>query len=558
MPQRILSYLHKEFSGLHEAAFLLGGSAFLSQVLALLRDRLFAATFGSSPALDIYYASFKIPDFLFASIASFVSVTVLIPFIIQKLQDDAQDEARKFMDSVFTAFSAVMVVVCGVVWFCIPYLAPLVVPGFSLEQETAFVNLSRILLLSPFLLGISNLLGSITQAFKKFFIFALTPIVYNAGIIIGIIFFYPVFGLAGLGYGVVLGALLHIAVQLPLLLRIRFLPRFTGRLQYKIIQSVVLTSLPRTAALAMDKVSLLVLSAFGSLMAAGSITIFNLALNLQSVPLAVVGVSYSVAAFPALAQIFKDGNMAEFRNKVETAIRHIIFWSLPATVLFIVLRAQIIRVLYGAGRFSWSDTRLTAAALAIFALSVVAQSLILLFVRAYYAAGKTTRPLAINAASSLITIGLAFLFTNLFTLSTGFREIVENILRVPNVPNTVVLTLPLAYSFGFIINAALLYYWFAKDFGSLRTSLSRSFWQIMAASLIGGFAAYLGLNASQGFLTLHSTFGVFSQGFISGIFGIAVITAILKIMGNEECSAVTSTLHRKLWRGKTVVSEQNI
>jgi len=558
MPQRILYYLHKEFSGLHEAALLLGLSAFGSQILALLRDRLLAATFGSGTALDVYYAAFKIPDFLFASIASFVSVTVLIPFIIERLGENRTSEARAFMNSIFTAFLAVMVVVCGITWWLIPALAPLVVPGFTPEAQADFIMLSRILLLSPLLLGLSNLLGSVTQAFRKFFVFALTPIVYNVGIIIGIVVLYPLYGLPGLVYGVVLGALLHVGIQLPILVRLGFFPRFTRNIDGEVLTRVVFTSLPRTLALATDKISLVVLGSLGSLMATGSITIFNLALNLQSVPLAVVGVSYSIAAFPALAQIFKKGDMIEFREKVETALRHIIFWSLPATVLFVVLRAQIIRVLYGAGRFTWDDTRLTAAALALFALSVVAQSLILLFVRAFYAAGRTMRPLVINVGTSILTIIMAFLLIEWFDGSLLFREFLGKTLRVSDVANTRVLTLPLAYSLGYIINAILLWYYFMKDFGTFSSPVLRSFVEVLSASVVGGSATYLALNALQGFLTLQTTFGVFSQGLLSGIIGGLVIMGILHTFGNKELMAVTATLHQKFWKSKTVVSEQNI
>lgn len=558
MPTRILSYLHKEFTGLHEAAFLLGASAFLSQVLALFRDRLLASTFGSGSALDIYYAAFKIPDFIYASIASVVSVTVLIPFIIERLADGRDAEAKKFLNTVFTAFSVVMVGVCGLSWIFIPALAPIVVPGFSPAQQAEFITLSRILLLSPFLLGLSALLGSATQAFRKFFVFAITPIVYNIGIIIGIVFFYPTFGLPGLAYGVALGAFLHLSIQLPVLYKLDFFPKFTSSLDFKTLREVIMISLPRTVALATDKISLAVLAALGSLMATGTITIFNLALNLQSVPLAVVGVSYSIAAFPALAQIFSKGDMAEFRSKVETAIRHIVFWSVPATVLFIVLRAQIIRVIYGAGRFDWSDTRLTAAALAIFAVSVVAQSLILLFVRAYYAGGKTMRPLMVNAGTSILTIIFAFVFIKWFEVSEMFRQIIGITFRVSDVSDTVMLTLPLAYSLGYIVNAILLWIYFVKDFGNFSSPVIKSCMQVLGASLAGGFVTYLALNASQGFLSLHTTFGVFSQGFVSGIIGILVIIAILRAIKNKELNVVADTLHHKFWKEKVVVAEQNL
>src|SRR3972149_427019 len=110
---------------------------------------------------------------------------------------------------------------------------------------------------------------------------------------------------------------------------------------------------------------------------------------MQSVPLAIVGVSYSTALFPTISRLFSEGNRQKFVSEMIIAARHIVFWSIPITVLFIILRAQIVRTILGAGEFSWSNTRLAAAALAIFSISVLAQSLSLLFVRAYYASGRT-------------------------------------------------------------------------------------------------------------------------------------------------------------------------
>ena len=132
---------------------------------------------------------------------------------------------------------------------------------------------------------------------------------------------------------------------------------------------------------------------------------------MQSVPLAIVGASYSLAAFPTLAGLWTKGDTRTFVSTLSTAMRHIFFWSVPALVLFVVLRAQIVRTVLGSGAFDWSDTRLTAASLALFAVSVVAQSAILLLTRAYYAAGKTRAPLFIAFGGALITVCSAFLFS---------------------------------------------------------------------------------------------------------------------------------------------------
>src|SRR3989338_7227448 len=218
MVGRLLRVFNREWSGLHEAAFLLAGTAILSQVLGLLRDRLLAGHFGAGESLDIYYAAFRVPDFLYASLASLVAVTVLIPFLLEHASagGDSDAKAARFINRGFTVFVGVVALGCLLAYATMPRLAAFIVPGFSPELQTEFVTLSRILLLSPFLLGISNLFGSVTQSLRRFFVFAAGPILYNIGIIIGIIFLMPYWGVTGVVIGVLLGALFHVLIHLPL------------------------------------------------------------------------------------------------------------------------------------------------------------------------------------------------------------------------------------------------------------------------------------------------------------------------------------------------------
>ena len=187
-------------------------------------------------------------------------------------------------------------------------------------------------------------------------------------------------------------------------------------------------------------------------MSGGSISIFTLALNLQSVPLTIIGVSYSSAIFPTLSKLFIEKERDGFLVKMIESAKHIIFWSIPVTVLFVVLRAQIVRVIYGAGQFDWADTRLTAAALALFIVSVVGQSLILLFIRAYYAEGKTMKPLMISIFSSVAMVILGYALTKLYYAFPIFAFFLEDLLKVSGEPGTSVLVLPLAYSLGVFLN----------------------------------------------------------------------------------------------------------
>ena len=272
MIKKLANILHKDISGLHQTAYLLGFFALLSQLLALFRDRLLAHSFGAGEILDIYYASFRIPDFIFISIASIVSISVLVPFLARELE---KGDARRFLDDVFSAFFILIIAISVLAYFLMPKITPCVFPGFSAEITTQVIALSRIMLLSPIFFGLSNFFTSIIQIKKKFIIYALSPLLYNIGIIVGILIFYPIFGIQGLAIGVVCGAFFHMFIQLLGVWRLRFLPTPTPFFNFKRIKEIVWLSLPRTLALSTNNLAMLFLVGFASTMGEGSISVFN-------------------------------------------------------------------------------------------------------------------------------------------------------------------------------------------------------------------------------------------------------------------------------------------
>src|SRR3989344_815942 len=414
MVKRLFAVIGREIKGLHEAAYLLAGFAFLSQILALIRDKLLAFSFGAGHSLDIYYASFRIPDLIFVSVGSLVSASILLPFFIERFEK-GRDQGKNFSDSIFTVFFALMVLASIIAYFLIPKLMPFLLPGFADDASLPDLILSaRIMLFSPFFLGLSNLFSSVTQMHRRFLVYAASPLFYNVSIILGIVVFYPIFGIPGLAIGVALGALLHMGIQIPFMMQTKLLPKFSGAIEWLHVKKVILLSFPRTITMSANQLATFFLTALASLMSKGSIAVFSLSFNLQSVPLTIIGSSYSSAIFPDLSRLYVQGNRQEFLEKMIAAARHIIFWSTPIMVLFIVLRAQIVRTVLGAGAFDWADTRLTAASLAIFMISVIGQSLIVLFVRAFYAEGKTTKPLLINIISAAVIVILGYVLTKLF------------------------------------------------------------------------------------------------------------------------------------------------
>lgn len=365
------------------------------------------------------------------------------------------------------------------------------------------------------------------------------------------------FGIYGLAWGVVIGGLLHLAIQLPVLINRSFLPNFSWHIDWASIRKVVFLSLPRTLGLSLSNISTLVLIAIISKIGQGSISIFNFSYNLQSVPISIIGISYSVASFPTLVRFITSNERELFVRHIIEASKKIIFWSLPIIFLFIILRAQIVRVILGSGSFSWTHTRITAATLAIFAVSLVAQSLVHLFVRGYYAAGNTRKPLVINLFCAVLTIASAYGLIYLFDHIATFRYFIESLLRVDGLPGTEILMLPLAYSIGTIVNFFLLWFIFKRDFcGSVTTEISRTFLQSAAASFFIGFVAYEMLNILAPVFNLDTFVGIFLQGFLSGIAGIFVGIILLIALKNTEFKEIQSMLGKKLIKVPLIAEEQ--
>ena len=555
MVKRLIKLFNREISGLHEAAYLLGFFAILSQLLALVRDRLLAHYFGAGNVLDIYYAGFRVPDFIFVTLASIVSISVLVPFLTEKLEK-GKEEGKKFLDSIFSFFFISIVIVSGIAYLAMPFLIKFIFPGFiDPEKISEVVIISRIMLLSPILLGLSSLFGSVTQVYRRFFLYSISPLFYNLGIIAGVVFLYPVFGIKGLAYGVVIGALIHFLIQIPFVVSQGLWPKISLRFNPMFIKEVITISIPRTITLASSQLSTLVILSIASLIGVGAISIFNLSYNLQSVPLSIIGVSYSIAAFPTLARYFASGHREKFLLEVETSAKHIVFWSMPVIVLFVVLRAQIVRTVLGSGQFDWSDTRLTAAALAIFSISVIFQSLNLLLVRAFYAAGKTAKPMIINISTALLSIFCSYVFYKLYLSNQIFRYFLESLLRVENTRDSAILALPLGYSFGVILGGVYLLIAFAKEFNTSMKLLLKTAYQSFCASIIMGFVSYLCLNLFDDLFNLNSLLGIFSQGLFSGLIGIAFGIIVLKTFGSTELEEVWQTLHHKIWKVKPVSAE---
>jgi putative peptidoglycan lipid II flippase len=454
------------------AALIIATAGVASRLLGFIRDRLLASQFGAGDTLDAYYAAFRVPDTIYNLLVMGALSAAFVPVFTGFLAAREEKKAWKLAAEVLEWLVIFLGAAALLAFLFADGIVGLLAPGFSPEKRILTTEFTRIMLLSPIFLGISAVFGGILISFNRFVSYSFAPLFYNLGIIAGILLLVPSFGKMGLAYGVVLGAFLHMAVQIPAVKRSGFsFRKFTKKLRLDgPVRHVIRLMIPRSLAMAVTQIGFLLTTVFASMLVSGSFAVFNFAYNIQSIPLGLFGVAFSLAAFPilSLAVARKDGE-AFFGTLSSTTIR-ILFFVVPLSMFFIIFRAQFVRVILGSGQFNWEDTRLTFEALKWFSISLFAQSLIPLFARGFFALQNTRTPLYIALGSEAVHIVLLPILIPLYGVSA----------------------LAMAFSVGSILNCILLYSFLKRETSVWRErELFVKGGKILLATLFAGIVAQL-------------------------------------------------------------------
>jgi putative peptidoglycan lipid II flippase len=448
-----------------KGAFILAVSYSISAILGLIRDRLLAGHFGAGLELDVYFAAFRIPDFVY-NILILGGLTVAFLPLFAEYFSRNKNEVWQMTNYVLNAFLVFLISISFIFFIFTPWLIKWLFPGFGPEHYKLAIPLIRLLFLSPIFFGISNLLSGILQYFQRFFIYSLTPILYNLGIIFGILFLAPYFGIFGVGMGVVFGAFLHMAVQIPTATKCGFSYKFILDFKYPAIKSIFKLMVPRVFGVAAQQINLIIITAIASTITSGSIAIFSISNNFQSLPIGIIGASFAVAIFPTLSRTWANGQKKEFLENFSSIFRQILFFIIPISILIFLLRNRIVEILYLTGKFGLEDAKLTSACLGIFSLSIFAQSLIPFLSRAFFSLQDTKTPTLITICSVLLNIVLIFSFVWLLNFSTIFSKSLIEFFSLPTGKNISLLGLPLAFSISAIFQLVLLIFFFKKRIGA--------------------------------------------------------------------------------------------
>jgi len=430
-PRRITLQKARPSRSVAANATIVAAAFVVSRVLGLLREILIARQFGTSGDYDAYVAAFRIPDLLFLVVMSGAFGSAFIPVFAGFLSRGEQDRAWRLASAVLTYTVLTLLVVGQLVFlFAGPLMRDIVAPGLAPPQQDLAVNITRLLLLSPLLLGLGAAAQGMLQAQDAFTLPAVAPILYNLGIIAGALLLAPTMGVYGLAFGVIVGAAGHAGVQFVGLIRrgMHFSPTLSRRVQG--LGEVARLMAPRLVGQAAFQINFIVMTNFASRLGESKVSAINYAYQVFMLPHGVLALSLSTVIFPMMARQYELNQLDDLKVTLRGALGPLIFLTFPASVGLFAFRTSIVQVLFQFGSFSDESTRLVAQALAYFSVGLVAFAVVEAVTRAFYAMHDTRTPVTVAIVTVIANIALsAYLAPRLghggLALSIALTTVVE-------------------------------------------------------------------------------------------------------------------------------------
>ncbi len=418
---RNTQWLEKKQDSILSAALIITAANILSSLSGLIRERFLISSYfnteASQRAYEALQLAFQVPDMLFQLIIIGALSAAFIP-IFTKYRAKNEEEAFKISANVINILLLIFAVVSTIVFIFAEQITAARTGGaFTADQIRIAANLTRVMLLAQFFFAISNFLTGILQSYQRFIVPAIAPILYNLGIILGVFFLKNQFGIYAAGLGVILGALLHMIVQLPYVFRLGFKFQFSFNFRHSGIKEMFSLMPPRVLTIGISELKNLALGFFATSIGNLSFVIIRLALKLMAIPIRLLGVPISQASLPFLSEQTSGTKIEKFRTLVIQSINQISFLAMPAGVLLLILRIPIVRLVFGAQNFPWRTTVMTSRVLAIIAISIALQAMGQLLIRAFYALEDTATPFYITSFSTIVYLFLSWLLVFVLEIS---------------------------------------------------------------------------------------------------------------------------------------------
>jgi putative peptidoglycan lipid II flippase len=460
----------------------------LSNLMGLVRQILVSRTFGTNQALDAFYAAATFPDLLFSLLAGGALASAFVPTFTGFLATEKRDDAWRLASAITNLVILTLSLISGLAALFAPTLVRHVLfvlkPELDPALQSMTVDLLRIILIAPTVFGVSGLLMSILNTHQKFWLPALAPVFNWVGWILGIIFLVPTMGIYGLAWGYVIGACLHLLVQLPGLLRLEgraYIP--TLGMNNPAVSEVARLMAPRLVGVAAVQINFVVNAMIATGQGEGSLSAINVARMLMTMPLFVIAQAIATAALPTFSAQVARGEMSEMRSSLAATLRGVILLSLPATVGLILLREPIVAVLFQRGQFDALSTQMVSWALLWYTAGLVGHSLVEILSRAFYALHDTKTPVIVGT----IAMGLNAIF------SFGFAWVFRQLGWMPHGG------LALANSFATALEAVVLFVVMRKRLNGIEgKSIWDGAWRVALAGLGMGIGLLFWIQMSGG------------------------------------------------------------
>ena len=392
------------------AATIIAVTILLSRVLGLVKYRLLNSFFSVSE-IGLFFAAFRLPNFVFDLVVMGALTTAFIPVFTAYLKKGDETEANRVASIIITLSTVFFLILSVVLFIMSDPLMHLITPGLTESELSTVILLTRIMLIGQtFPLIVGNFLTGILQSHKRFLIPALAPVLYNLGIIIVTAFLSNSWGIYAPAWGVVLGAVLFVVVQIPFAFKLGFRFQLLFDFKHKAVAEINRLVIPRILGLSINQLNYTVNLTLSSLIATRAITTFNYAQQLQQLPVSLFGATIAQAALPTLSEENANKDPSSFNKTFLNSLLQIIFLTLPAAAVLIVLRIPIVRLVYGAEKFDWLATVETGRTLAFFSIALVSESIVNLLVRAFYALKISRTPVVLGGLAVGINIVLSVIF----------------------------------------------------------------------------------------------------------------------------------------------------
>jgi putative peptidoglycan lipid II flippase len=395
------------WSGVAGAVVIVAVGFLGSRLLGVVRSVAIADGFGTSPDLGAYWVAFRLPDLIFQLLAGATLASAFIPTFARHLTRHGEEEAWRLASSVLNLIALATLVLALLGMLLAPWLVPIMAPGLGedtgrqSELRSLAVDLTRIMLLSTILFSVSGMFMGILNARRHFLFPAIAPMVYNLSIIVAALISHNVRVLAA---GVVVGALVHLAIQLPALRQVGM--RYSPVVQWRdpAVREVARLMLPRVLGLAAWQFNLLVAIFFASTISDAAISATNYAWLIVMTPLGIFGMAIATALFPTLADQAAQEKSDEMRWSISSALRLILFLTLPASVGLMLLGEPLVTFLFQRGEFGAASTDVTVSALVFYSIGLFALGGTEILSRGFYALGDTRTPVAFAVLSMVLNV----------------------------------------------------------------------------------------------------------------------------------------------------------